>query len=69
MRRGKEAKSASFERPAEDQQRIRDGPASAEGARSEAASASEPAKVGEADRAEPSEAVVPAGSARRRTHN
>jgi hypothetical protein len=54
MRRGKEAKSASFERPAEDQQRIRDGPASAEGARSEA---------------KPSEAVVPAGSARRRTHN
>jgi hypothetical protein len=32
--------------------------ASAEGARSEAASASEPAEVGGADRAEPSEAVV-----------
>jgi hypothetical protein len=38
--------------------RGRDETASAEGARSEAASASEPAKVGEADRTKPSEAVV-----------
>jgi hypothetical protein len=38
-------------------------------ARSEAASASEPAKVGEADRAEPSEAAVDPGYARIRTRN
>jgi hypothetical protein len=45
-------------------------PASAEGARSEAASASEPAEVGGADRAEPSEAVVRASlRLAARTHN
>ncbi len=46
-----------------------DRAASAEGARSEAASVNEPAEVGGADRAKASEAVVAAGSARRRTHN
>jgi hypothetical protein len=79
MRRGKQAKSASFERLAEDQQRIRNGHASAEGARSRAEPVVRPslrlargptqAPAGARSEAKPSEAVVPAGSARRRTHN